>query len=180
MEAIYNKLKEGTKVLKDEYLQITREWADKQYDNYVAKSKWAAIDWCKAFGIEPRMANPGSTSQFLSFPKGFYNTKESKTYMNATKEIDKVISMGREKYIAKQVAQSENHYEMSLKKLAYRIENTNMDFLNLDIKTSKIGVNIDTVISDGVQTVKASTIIASGLIQRPHYRYLIKSKKNDK
>lgn len=174
MEAIYNKLKVGTQILKEEYLKSTAKWSDKQFDIITENSKRTITDWCRIFGIEPRITNQGSGREFYSFPKGFYNTKDAKTYHNATTEINKVITMGREKYIAKQVAQSENHYEMSLKKLAYRIQNKNMDFLNLEIKTAKIGVNIDTVISDGVQTVKASTIIAEGPIQRPHYRYLVK------
>ena len=44
----------------------------------------------------------------------------------------------------------------------------------LKVKTSHIGVNIDTILSDGEKQVREITIVASGEIQRPHYRYLIK------
>ena len=37
-----------------------------------------------------------------------------------------------------------------------------------------IGVNIESIITDGTKTVRAWTIVAEGEIQRPHYRYLIK------
>jgi hypothetical protein len=44
----------------------------------------------------------------------------------------------------------------------------------LVVETSHIGVNINTTLTDGEKTVRAFTIIASGEIQRPHYRYLVK------
>jgi hypothetical protein len=66
------------------------------------------------------------------------------------------------------------HYENSIVKLAYRIEKKGLNLDKITVKTSHIGVNINTWITDGEQTVHAYTIIASGEIQRPHYRYLIK------
>jgi len=45
---------------------------------------------------------------------------------------------------------------------------------NLQLSTSYLDPNISTKITDGKKTVNAWTIIASGPIQRPHYRYLIK------
>jgi hypothetical protein len=37
-----------------------------------------------------------------------------------------------------------------------------------------VGVNFETTLSDGEKIVRAFTIVASGEIQKPHYRYLIK------
>ena len=34
--------------------------------------------------------------------------------------------------------------------------------------------NMSTIITDGKKVVRAFTIIASGAIQKPHYRYLVK------
>ena len=65
-------------------------------------------------------------------------------------------------------------HESSIEKLAYRIEKKELDQSKLKTKTSHIGVNIETVLTDGEKTVRAWTIIASGMIQRPHYRYLVK------
>ena len=180
MEAIINKLIEGTQILKEEYISSTKKWAERSYDSYIEKSKWNQEKWCQIFGIQPRVVNEGTPNQFIAFPKGFYNTKESKTYSNAQNEISKIMRLGKDKYIQKMIEQAEHHYKQSLEKLAYRIKGLEMNFLEMQFITSKIGVNIDTIISDGQQIVKASTIIAEGPIQRPHYRYLIKSKKNDK
>lgn len=175
MEAIYNKLEVGTQILKEEYLQRTRDWAKKSYDSYIEKSKWNQEKWCQIFGIQPRVVNEGTPNQFIAFPKGFYNTKESKTYSNAQNEISKIMRLGKDKYIQKMIEQAEHHYKQSLEKLAYRIKGSEMNFLEMQVITSKIGVNIDTIISDGTNRIEASTIIASGPIQRPHYRYLIKT-----
>ena len=66
-----------------------------------------------------------------------------------------------------------SHYEDSIAKLAARIEAKGLNVSNLKVKTSHIGVNIETVLTDGSKTVKAFTIIAEGQVQRPHYRYLV-------
>jgi hypothetical protein len=81
---------------------------------------------------------------------------------------------GKDKYIAKEIKKAVLHYENSIVKLAYRIEKKGLNLDKITVKTSHIGVNINTWITDGEQTVHAYTIIASGEIQRPHYRYLIK------
>jgi len=72
------------------------------------------------------------------------------------------------------VKAAEKHYDESINKLAYRIEQKGLNIDKIYVQTSHIGVNINTILTDGEKTVKAFTIIASGDIQRPHYRYLIK------
>ena len=61
-----------------------------------------------------------------------------------------------------------------LKKLAFRIEQKGLNTDNLKLSSSHVGVNFETAITDGTKTVRAFTIIASGPVQRPHYRYLVK------
>ena len=67
-----------------------------------------------------------------------------------------------------------NHYNDSILKLALRIEKKELNQDKLELTTSHVDVNISTTITDGDKTVKAWTIIASGPVQRPHYRYLVK------
>jgi len=58
--------------------------------------------------------------------------------------------------------------------LAARIEKKGLNVEKIKTVTSHIGVNLETTLTDGTKTVRAWTIVASGEIQRPHYRYLIK------
>lgn len=69
---------------------------------------------------------------------------------------------------------NEAHYEQSIEKLAFRIAQKGLNQESLTVTTSHIGVNIETTLTDGIKTVRAFTIIASGEIQKPHYRYLVK------
>ncbi|MFW6219974.1 MAG: hypothetical protein ACOC33_03965 [bacterium] len=79
-----------------------------------------------------------------------------------------------EEFIDRTIKSAEKHYENSIAKLADRIEKKELNIDKLKVETSHVGVNIDTVLTDGEKTVRAWTIIASGPIQKPHYRYLIK------
>lgn len=65
-------------------------------------------------------------------------------------------------------------YISSIKKLATRISEKNLNQDKLIITTAHIGINIETTFTDGTNVIKAWTIVAEGDIQRPHYRYLIK------
>lgn len=79
-----------------------------------------------------------------------------------------------EKYSEDEVKKAQEHYETSLSKLAMHLNALGLKIDTLVIKTSHIDVNMNMVLTDGVRTVRAFTIIASGPIKRPHYRYLIK------
>ena len=83
---------------------------------------------------------------------------------------------GLEAYLKSSNLKAEKHYENSLKKLELRIEKKEMDIQNLvaDTKYSDVEANIEVTLTDGNQTVRARTIIASGPVQKPHYRYLVK------
>ena len=82
--------------------------------------------------------------------------------------------MGVENFMLAEEKKAELHYEGSIVKLANRIEKKGLIIEKLVVETSHIGVNINTTLTDGEKTVRAFTIIASGEIQRPHYRYLVK------
>ncbi len=185
MQNLINALTNATQSFKQEYIAKTKEYANNYYNVCVQRKNWKEVDWCKYFGIEPAMANPGTSMQFLTFPKGFHNTKNSRTYNQLRKEIFNVLQLGLEKYTIKEVKYAELHYISSIDKLAYRLVkkgvNENEHF---SITSGRVGVNFECVIKhnyiNDVPTkftkafTKAFTIIASGPIQQPHYRYLIK------
>lgn len=86
-----------------------------------------------------------------------------------------LASKTKEQYILEEVNKAELHYQNSIIRLADRLayKNLETDKLTAETSYSEIDVNIETEITDGKQTVKAWTIIASGPIQRPHYRFLV-------
>ena len=79
-----------------------------------------------------------------------------------------------DEFITKSVLKAEQHYEESIEKLAYRIQQKNLNVSNLKVTSVFLGVNLDLEITDGIQKVTAKTILAWGEINRPHYRYLVK------
>jgi hypothetical protein len=163
-----------TASLKKQYIEKTKEWAEKKYKTVLQREHWKDVDWCKFLGVEPRKANEGTSYEFLTFPKGFFSTAKSKDYDRLHKEVQKLRSISLEAYLEKEEKEAVIFYNYSIRKLAGRIEKKELNVDNLKVKTAHIGVNIETVLTDGVKSVKAWTIIASGPVQRPHYRYLIK------
>lgn len=148
MNILIEKLKEQTQSLKQQYLSMTEEWAEKEYH----KLK----QWKKEYE-EGKYGYGAASKKYYSLPSQITNPRSTVN-----------------EYINVMVKRAELHYENSINKLAYRLMSKNMDIDNLKMETSHIGVNIETVLSDGKQTVRAYTVIAGGAVQRPHYRYLIK------
>lgn len=75
--------------------------------------------------------------------------------------------------ITKSLEMAAAHYEDSIAKLAARIIKKGLNEENITVRNGSIGVNINITITDGTKTVRAFTIVASGMIQRPHYRFLV-------
>jgi len=167
-------LRNETQLLRTNYLESTKKWAENSYNYAVTRSKWSEQTWCEYFGLTPEVRNPGTSIEFYSFPKGFHNTANSKTYRKMINEISSLIRMGFDKFLEKEIKKAENHYENSLQKLTNRIQLKGLDVEKMKITSGNVGVNIDITLTDGNKTVKAYTIIAEGSIQRPHYRYLVK------
>ncbi len=163
-----------TEIVKIEYLEKIEKWSRQDFERYVKMSKYKEVDWCGYLGLEPRPVNVGSSTEFLSFPKDFWNTKASKTYDNLRSKSIRISRVGVDSYVAKSLKDAESHYETSIDKLANRIVKKGLNESKLVSETARVGVNIETVLTDGEKTVKAWTIIASGEVQKPHYRYLIK------
>lgn len=166
LETLIDKLYEETKGLKDAYLTKTREYAEAAIEQAKERRSWSEADWCKFLGIEPE-----ERSGHLTFPDGFYNTRYARVLANAQQEVRERLAP---KFLDKEMNRAEDHYEASIFKLADRLLKKGLDVDNLEMSTTMMGPNIDTVITDGKKTLHAYTIIAGGPIQRPHYRYLIK------
>lgn len=153
MENLIEILKKETETLKLQYVEMTENWAIKSYEN---------------------MKN----SDFLYFHtsgKYFQNRFGSTKSEDAMiKRVANIVNKGLEIYVKECKELAILHYETSVCKLANRISQKNLNLETLKIITSHIGVNIETVLSDGIKKVRAFTIIADGEVQRPHYRYLIK------
>lgn len=174
MKILIDILKKETESLRIQYLEFTREWAGKYHQKCCDQAGWNQQQWCVFFGITPEAKNSGTQNEFLGFPRGFYNTRQAREFDTKKKLLAKVMSFTPEKFIENEVRMAEQHYQDSIIKLAFRIKSKDLDESNLQVKTAHIGRNIETTITDGNKTVRAFTIVASGEIQRPHYRYLIK------
>ena len=184
MQNLVTLLTEQTQILKEEYLQKTEEWGVINYNRLIERVSWGVKEWCNFLGIAPRVV----TEEFLSknsryrsypiggllFPDNFHNSKYSKSYHNALDEVTRTSKQSLEDYLKKIKISAEYHYTDSILKLASRILKKDLDTSKIEVVTSRIDVNIESIITDGTKTVRAWTIVAEGEIQRPHYRYLIK------
>ena len=92
----------------------------------------------------------------------------------------KVIDMkrqGKEAYIKEHVKNAEDHYKQSIEILGEKITMAGFDTSKIKLKSSSIGRNFETEVTDGEKYMRAYTIIAEGPIIAPHYRYLFTSQK---
>lgn len=173
-DILLNILYKETESLRLQFISKTEEYAKKYYDICIVRSKWFEVEWCVYFGINPRRVNVATPGEFLSYPDGFYGTKNYKTQKRLQSDIHRILNLGLDRYITKEIQNAENHYKSSIDKLADRILKKDLDISKLQVLTSHIGININTMLTDGNKTVNAYTIIAEGEIQQPHYRYLVK------
>ena len=178
MKDLIHTLKNQTLSLKEQYIEMTGEWAREEFKRYKEQTKWTVVQWCEFLRITPDIVTEENKTLMrgvgVYFPKGFYNTKSAGTYDRASKKAFRIAAMGEESFVSSMRENAEIHYENSIEKLALRIEKKGLDQDNLSVVTSHIGVNIETTLTDGEKTVRAFTIIAGGPVQKPHYRYLIK------
>jgi len=175
MDKLITLLTEQTTSLKEQYIQKTIEWSNSYFERVEERSKWNDEQWANYLGVPTRIANPSISSiQFITFHKGFFNTKQSREYTNEKNKIYSIVRMGKGEYIMKMVRNAELHYTSSIIKLSERILKKDLNIDNLSLSTSHIGTNIETTITDGIKTVRAFTVLAYGEVKCPHYRYLVK------
>ena len=141
-------LKNQTESLKNQYIAMTEIWAANEF---TMLREWVKDYHAGKFGFGE------ASKKYNRIPTYIVNS-------NGTAQ----------QHISTMVKQAEAHYEQSIQKLAFRIAQKGLNQESLTVTTSHIGVNIETTLTDGIKTVRAFTIIASGEIQKPHYRYLVK------
>lgn len=178
-QKLINVLRTETQSLKQQYIQFTKEYATKKF-------AWAAKIWAMNiiqlydhFEIPYTMVDSGfKTKDGAAMRPQIADTRDAKLrrkQMDATvREARDIHSKGYDIFEANEVKFAERHYEDSLKKLAMRIEKKQLNLEKLQVTSGHVGVNFHTVLTDTEQSVKAFTVIASGPVQRPHYRYLVK------
>lgn len=174
MKTLRERLTEQTEALKIQYLAMTKEWAIKDFDKLMEKRSWGNEAWAKHFHIELVDSMPGKEWSKRVFPRGFYNTARGSDLIKLRDKISVAARMGKDEFLAKAEKYAIAHYHGSIEKLTYRIQAKGLQEDNLKMHSTHLGVNFETTITDGEKSVRAWTIIASGPIQRPHYRYLVK------
>jgi hypothetical protein len=155
MKNLINTLTEQTQQLRAEFIAKTMTWAANDFD---ALTKWADEYSAGKHGFGE------ASKKYYRLPDCVMNHKN---YTHHGKNP-------MQRYVDQAVKNAEAHYVSSIAKLAERISAKGLNESSLKIETAYVGVNIETTLTDGVKTVKAWTIIASGEVQKPHYRYLIK------
>lgn len=175
---------EQTKELKSTYLTTVKNWAYKNYSLNKEKEKWQIEQWLELIGVKPvyREVDAVKEGKYIKltiphYPTGFHNTHHAKLLDKLKKDVARFKNMTLDDYLDLEVKTAEKHYNNSILKLTERIKNEQLDLQNIKLSSSNIKENFETFITDGNKKIKAYTIIASGEVQKPHYRYLIKKIK---
>lgn len=192
MNTLVNQLTAQTQELKELYLKATEEFAKK---DFVKIEKWANAsieEWYAKYEIPTKIEKVHNgvfvpKHMLAGYIEAGYEMKDSvqpdtKAYSGKAlyKMRDKryatqrIAGEGVDAYVAKQLKLANSHYTDSIAKLAFRIAKKGLNESNLTLTSSRIAMNFETIITDGIQKVKAFTILAWGEINAPHYRYLIK------
>lgn len=169
MKNLIERLTKELQILKIEYLEKTSDWAVQNYKLANERSGWSVQQFAEVFNFVPRFIPTGNG--------GFYTFSKCENGISAERNKNKCQEISRltlENYKEKCLKKAELHFLSSVEKLAGRITKKGLNIDNLEMKTGRVGVNIETLFSDGKKNVKAWTIVASGEIQQPHFRYLVK------
>jgi len=169
-EQLIEKLRTGTETLKDQYFEKTGQYALTSFEAKQKRYARPKEEWENEYKVKTKPSKDYKGETYLSY---VYDRNYYKMY-DAKDRLRKEIARGYEAYRAKLMKNAADHYEDSLLKLAFRIQDKGLKQESIKVESGHVGVNIETTITDGTNTVRAWTIVAQGEIQRPHYRYLIK------
>jgi hypothetical protein len=178
---LLEKLFKETLELKQSYINRVKDWSKKNYEINNERQKWRNKEWLNFLGIEPVYVevktNNGEYVNSACFPKGFHNTENAIKLNNLQRDVRRIAGKNEEDYINHEIKEAIRYYEKSIMKLNERLKDYNIDVNNIVLNSSYVKENIETIIYDGKIKIRAHTIIASGEVQKPHYRYLIKKIK---
>lgn len=171
-DKLVDELFKHTSDLKAAFIEKTKEYAVERFADCEQKMKRTEAQWLKAFNIEYTVVNKYGNPNYHEYNHRLVAAQE----MGRSKIISQeVVRMGLDKYKASKVKQAEEHYTESIMRLAKRLNDKGITANSkFTITSAKVGVNFECYIHHESGITKAWTIIASGPIQQPHYRYLVK------
>jgi|GEM_PF-2454221 hypothetical protein len=167
-------LKLHTEDLKNDYIKKCEEYAIKEFKEteiFLSKIPTEQKEFLDKFGIKYEVKG------ILKYISILHTEGNADLYRKTKEKINKCksfISLGLNKNISDAKKYANLHYENSISKLANRVESKKLNISKLEIIKSRIGLNLEMTLTDGLINVRAWTIVAEGEIQRPHYRYLVK------
>lgn len=173
-------LTDKTQDLKEEFLLQTKIFAEADFERAVEKSKRTKVQWFEAFNIayELKPIRYAGANDVTMEPTPKYHGSDYYKMRQAQEKNSGIVRMGVEAFKAQKLKLAERHYTDSIVKLAYRINQLGVnDESTFEIKTVRLKQNFECYIKHEKGMIKAWTIIASGLIQQPHYRFLVKDQK---
>ena len=155
---LIEELKLSTESLRTQYVENTRSWAKSEFNKILNITE---DEFLLKYGTYSKFSNKNiHTKSSYSRWGGILNKKR----------------LGEEVFIENEIEGANEHFESSIIKLANRILKEDVNWNNMEIITSHIGVNIETVIKCNNKIITASTTLVLGDIQKPHYRYFVKCK----
>lgn len=185
MKNLIAQLMTETQELKTDFLLKTSEFATSEFARLTAMTGMDKFELGATLGFESEIqtvsdlrygAVAGTKIRVWSLVNGYekFNYKHHAKIDKLKDAIYMANKIGVDAYVSKQVESAREHYVLSIYKLASRIVEKGLNIESLTMSTTYFDPNISTAITDGFKTVRAYTIIASGPIQKPHYRYLVK------
>ena len=186
LQIIIDAIKAVTEDLKLIYLDNVRKFAENKFAEIAAEYAWSDEAWYLSFKIKTEMkyslngvgvpaGTPGATARLGVHESEYHGRKLYK--MRARRdEVSRIVNAGYDVFLAKKLKEANEHYEYSTEKLANRVKEKSINVSVMKITRGYVGVNLEVVISDGINTVKAWTIVAAldSVLVTPHYRYLVK------
>lgn len=168
MQTLRQKLESNTQELLQEYLEKTRIWSENKFKVAVEHENWTYQQWVDAYPVPQRNFINSAGERIITYTL-------SRPGDSKRMEYSSIRRWGLERFTLINEASAEEHYNNSLDKLAFRLEEKGVTGTDFEVEHQRLGVNFEIVIrhSDGKVT-KAWTIVASGEIIKPHYRFLIK------
>lgn len=170
-------LKKESTDFKAMYLDRVKVYAAKRFEQCIERNKWTAAEWLEKYGEEKFYRMQWHTDKTTGESK-YGNFTERVVSARGKREqghVFNIVNAGLEKFTASEIAHAEDHYNNSIMKLAARLNSIGItDDKKFTMRSAGIGVNFECIITHERGETRAYTIIASGPIQRPHYRYLVK------
>lgn len=171
---LVSELYKHTADLKTLYIEETKKYADRKYQHCIEREDWSTRQWYDDYGLPYTLKHEGTDREFPLLADK-YNTKTYGFMQLHKSEVRQILEMGLEKFKAKEVKYAEQHYEDSITRLSIRLNEKGItDESKFTITSGRIDMNFECIINHEHGVTKAWTIIASGPVQRPHYRYLVK------